>query len=77
MLFVPLVFNLLYLYAPNLKHRDWHWLMPGTVIAVGVWLLASYGFKLYVDSFGTYNKIYGSIGTVVVLLLWLEVAPEI
>jgi len=71
--FVLLVFNLLYLYAPNLKHRAWHWLMPGTAIAVGLWLLASYGFKLYVENFGTYNKLYGSVGTVVVLLLWFYI----
>lgn len=71
--FVLLVFNLLYLYATNIKHRDWHWLMPGTVVAVGLWFIASYGFKLYVSNVGTYNMIYGSVGAVIVLLLWFYI----
>jgi len=71
--FVLLVFNLLYLYAPNIKHREWHWLMPGTVVAVGLWFIASYGFKLYVSNFGTYNMIYGSVGAIIVLLLWFYI----
>lgn len=68
--FVLLAFNLLYLYAPNLKHWDWHWLMPGTVAGVGLWLLVSFGFDFYLSYFNTYDMTYGSLGTVVVLLLW-------
>ncbi len=68
--FVLLVFNLLYLCAPNLRHRRWRWLMPGTVAAVALWLLASYGFNVYLSYFGSYNVVYGSLGAVVVLLLW-------
>ena len=68
--FVLLAFNLLYLYAPNLKHWGWKWLMPGTVVGVGLWLLASIGFDLYLSYFNTYEMTYGSLGTVVVLLLW-------
>ena len=68
--FVLLAFNLLYLYAPNLKHWGWHWLMPGTVIGVGLWLLASFGFNLYLSYFNTYEATYGSLGTVIVLMLW-------
>ena len=68
--FVLLAFNLLYLYAPNLKHWDWKWLMPGTVVGVGLWLLVSIGFDFYLSNFNTYDMTYGSLGTVVVLLLW-------
>lgn len=68
--FVLLAFNLLYLYAPNLKHWDWHWLMPGTVVGVGLWLLVSFGFDFYLSYFNNYEMSYGSLGTVVVLLLW-------
>ncbi len=71
--FVLFVFNLLYLYAPNIKHRNWHWLMPGTVVAVGLWFLASYAFKFYVSNFGAYNMIYGSVGAIIVLLLWFYI----
>lgn len=68
--FVLLAFNLLYLYAPNLKHWDWKWLMPGTVAGVGLWLLVSFAFDFYLSYFNTYDTTYGSLGTVVVLLLW-------
>ena len=68
--FVLIAFNVLYLYAPNLKHWDWRWLMPGTVAGVGLWLLVSFGFNLYLSYFNTYDMTYGSLGTVVVMLLW-------
>lgn len=74
LLFVLFAFNLLYLYAPNLKHRRWHWLMPGTVVAVALWLAASFAFKLYLTHFNNYSATYGSIGTVIILLLWLYVS---
>ncbi|HSJ97984.1 MAG TPA: YihY/virulence factor BrkB family protein [Myxococcota bacterium] len=68
---VLLAFNVLYIVGPNVKNRRWHWLMPGTVAGVGLWLLASYGFKLYLHFFDRYSATYGSIGAVVVLMLWL------
>jgi membrane protein len=51
--------------------RRWRWLTPGSVFAVGMWLIVSLGFKAYVDNFGNYNKVYGSIAGVIVLMLWL------
>ena len=44
--------------------------MPGTVVGVGLWLLVSVGFDFYLSYFNTYDMTYGSLGTVVVLLLW-------
>ena len=69
--FVLTAFNTLYLYAPNVKHRRWHWLMPGTVVGVALWLMVSFGFKLYLSLFDRFTITYGSIGTVIILLLWL------
>jgi len=69
--FVLMAFNILYLYAPNVKHRRWHWLMPGTVVGVMLWLVVSFGFKLYLSLFGRFTVTYGSIGAVIILLLWL------
>jgi membrane protein len=69
--FVLMAFNILYLYAPNFKHRRWHWLMPGTVVGVAIWLLVSFGFKLYLNFFDGFTVTYGSIGAVMILLLWL------
>lgn len=62
--------NLLYVYAPNIRHHYWHWLMPGTVVGLGLWLLVSYGFKLYLAHFNNFSFTYGSIGTVIILILW-------
>lgn len=69
--FVLAAFNILYLYAPNIKHRRWHWLMPGTAVGVALWVMASFGFKLYLSLFDRFTVTYGSIGTVIILLLWL------
>ena len=68
--FVLTAFNLLYVFAPNVTHRSWHWLMPGTVLGVALWILVSYGFKLYLSFFNKYNVTYGSIAAVVILLMW-------
>lgn len=68
--FVILAFNILYVYAPNVKHQHWHWLMPGTVVGVTLWLLVSFGFKLYLSFFNNFTVTYGSIGAVIILLLW-------
>jgi membrane protein len=67
MLFVVAV---IYYTCPDIK-QDWRWVTPGSVFAVGMWLVVSLGFKLYVDHFGNYNKVYGSIAGVIVLMLWL------
>jgi membrane protein len=64
------VFNMFYVYAPCVRHRQWSWLMPGTVIAVLLWLAVSLGFRIYLAYFDNYSLIYGSIGAVIILLLW-------
>ena len=69
--FVLMAFNILYVYAPNVRHRQWHWLMPGTVVGITIWLLGSFGFRLYLSFFNNYTVTYGSIGAVIILLLWL------
>jgi membrane protein len=74
LLFLLFAFNLLYIFAPNLKRRRWNWLMPGTVVGVGLWLAASFGFKIYLSHFNNYSATYGSIGAVIILLVWLYVS---
>lgn len=68
---VLLAFNIVYVYGPNVRHRRWHWLMPGTVVGVALWLAVSFGFKLYLAWFSHFSIMYGSLGAVVVLMLWL------
>lgn len=65
-----LALALTYYLTPDVK-QNWRWISPGSVFAIPVWLLASFAFAFYVNNFGSYNKTYGSIGAVIVLLLWL------
>lgn len=64
-------FNLIYVWGPNVEHRRWHWLMPGTLVGATLWLLGSFGLKLYLSVFDTLTISYGSVGAVIVLLMWL------
>jgi membrane protein len=63
---------LVYYFAPDVE-QHWKWITPGSVFAVVGWLLASLAFSFYVNNFGAYNKTYGSIGAVIVLLTWMYV----
>jgi membrane protein len=58
-------------YAPNVKHPRWRFLSFGSVAAIMLWLLASGAFSFYVSRFGSYNKSWGSLAAVVVMLTWL------
>ncbi len=64
-----LAMSLIYYVCPDVE-QEWRWVTPGAVFAVVSWIAVSLGFKLYVNNFGTYNVVYGSIGGVIVLLLW-------
>ena len=58
-------------YGPNVKHPRWRFLSFGGVLAIVIWLLASGAFSFYVSKFGSYNKAWGSLAAVVVMLTWL------
>ena len=62
--------TLVYHLAPA-RARPWHWVTPGSAFAVLAWLAMSYGLRLYVRYLGNYNATYGSIGGVILLMLWL------
>ena len=66
-----LMIDLLYYASPNAKMRGFVWLTPGAVLALAIWGLASVGFALFVANFGSYDKTYGTLGGVVVLLIWI------
>ena len=68
--FVTLGVALVYYLAPAGQQR-WRWITPGSALAVGLWLLMSIGLRVYTASFGSYNATYGSIGAVILLMLWL------
>jgi membrane protein len=71
LLVVVLMFALLFHAAPNVKLPGFKWVTPGALFAVVVWLIASAAFAFYVANFGSYDKTYGTLGGVVVLLLWM------
>lgn len=61
----------LYYASPNVKLRGFKWVTPGSIVAVVVWLIASAAFALYVANFSSYDKTYGALGGVIVMLIWL------
>jgi membrane protein len=63
----------LYRYAPDRDAPKWRWVSWGAAIATVVWILGSVAFSVYVSNFGSYGETYGSIGAVIVLMLWLAV----
>jgi membrane protein len=65
------IIAVLYYATPNVKLRGFKWVTPGSLVAVVVWLVASAGFAFYVANFGSYDKTYGTLGGVVVMLIWL------
>ena len=65
------MFAVLYYVAPNVRQPRLRWITPGGVVAVLAWLVVSVGFGIYVANFGSYDKTYGSLGGVIVFLVWL------
>ena len=62
---------ILYRYGPDREPGRWRWVSPGAVVATVLWIGGSLLFSLYTANFGKYNETYGSLGAVVILLLWL------
>ena len=61
----------IYRYGPQRRRPMWRWVTPGAVVAMIVGLAASIGFSIYVSLLGNYNKTYGALGAIIVVLLWL------
>ncbi len=70
---ISLMLALLYWASPNAKH-GFQWVSPGGLLAVSGWLIASALFTVYAAYFGHYNKIYGSLATVIVFFVWLWIS---
>src|SRR6478672_2522936 len=73
-LFVLFLLALLYRYGPCRRSAKWHWVSVGSLFAMVVWLIASAAFSLYVSNFATYDRVYGSLGAVIILLFWLYIS---
>lgn len=73
-LLVIVGFGLLYRVAPDRSHPRWRWITWGSGIAAVLWLVGSIVFSFYVSHFGSYDATYGSLGAVIILLLWFWVS---
>jgi len=67
LLAVEIVFS----WVPNYRKFRWIWITPGSLVAMVLWLLLTTGFRVYLQYFNSYNKTYGSLGAVIILMLWL------
>lgn len=77
---VSLIFVLLfaseviYNWLPCHKKFRWFWVTPGSLVAIFLWVVFSLGFRVYLQYFNSYNKAYGSLGAVIILMLWMFLA---
>ena len=68
--FMLLAFALIYYFAPDLYLQKWHWITPGSLVGILIWILVSLCFSVYLRYYNTYSLIYGSLGAVIILLMW-------
>jgi membrane protein len=63
--------GVVYSWLPCFDKTEWVWISPGAVVAILLWIAFTAGFRLYLQYFNTYNKAYGSLGAVIILMLWM------
>jgi membrane protein len=71
--FIVCAFAVIYYLAPDVKERHWYWITPGSVVGVVLWATASAVLRGYLHFFDSYTKTYGSLGAVIILMLWFYV----
>lgn len=68
--FVVFAFAAIYYFGPNVHEQHWYWITPGSVVGVFMWAIGSAAMRLYLHFFNSYSKTYGSLGAVIILMLW-------
>jgi len=68
--FLFVAFDLIYYFAPDLRNPKWRWITPGALVAIILWLLVSLGLRAYLHFFNSYSATYGSLGALIILMLW-------
>jgi len=71
--FLLLSYSVIYYFAPNVEHPEWHWVTPGAVVGVVLWIVVSFGLRVYLHFANSYTATYGALGAVMILLLWFYV----
>ena len=69
-LLMVLSFEVMYFFCPDVQHRKWRWFTPGGLIGLVGWVAGSLGLRIYLHYFNSYSVTYGSLGAVIILLLW-------
>lgn len=69
-------YGIVYGMAPDIEPRRIRWITPGAAFGVGLWILLSIGFSIYVRNFSSYGAAYGAFGAAIVLLLWLYLSAN-
>jgi membrane protein len=72
-LVMVLSFEVMCYLCPDVQHRRWRWFTPGAVIGLAGWIAGSIGLRVYLHYFNNYSVTYGSLGAVVILLMWFYV----
>jgi membrane protein len=75
-LLMMLVWALIYYLLPDVE-QNFKFITPGSVVGVIIWLIASWGFSMYVRNFGSYDANYGALGGVIVMLLWMWISSQV
>lgn len=70
---LALAVAIVYVFTPDVEQK-WKWITPGSVFAIPCWILVSLAFSFYINNFSSYDKTYGSLGAVIILLLWLYIS---
>lgn len=71
---IVLALAFVYRYGPSREKPQWRWVTPGSVAAALIWIAASILFSWYAESFGNYNKTYGSLGAVIIFMTWIWIS---
>lgn len=77
LLFVLMVLSILYQYGTARTHVAWRWILPGSLLATIVWVVASLGFSYYVGHYAAYSATYGPLGAVAAVMMWLWVSAYV
>ncbi|HVF29666.1 MAG TPA: YihY/virulence factor BrkB family protein [Pyrinomonadaceae bacterium] len=72
-LFVLFAFAMVYYFAPDLYDQKWYWITPGSLVGVALWLIVSAILRVYLRYADSYSVTYGSLGGVIILMLWFYV----
>lgn len=73
-LFVIFSYDLIYYCGPAAQRKRWYWISPGSAFGALLWFAASAGFRIYLRFFNSYTAIYGSLGALIILVVWLYVS---